>query len=197
MQLAAAQEGMPERTDLLGKGQVMLGDLPLDNGAAAIQQHAQVKGVVQHLHRAGFHLAHIQHVIDERQQVCCRAAHLFQAVGNALLVVEVALGNVDHTHNAVDGRADIVRHIGQKFRFGAAGFLRLVQRLLNAGAGVAVTDDQQPAADQQHHADGCQHDQRGVLVKQTYYRKFQLPQIGVVIGDGKDLAAGQAVNALV
>ena len=118
---------MPEGADLLGQGHAAVVELPLDDAAAGVQQFAQVKVGVQHLHGAAFHLGHVQHIVDEGQQVAGRTAHLDQAVFHAGLVVKVGFGNIQHAHNAVDGGADIVGHIGEELGLGLAGFLGLVQ----------------------------------------------------------------------
>ena len=126
-----------------------------------------------------------------------RAPHLGQAVPDAGLILKIFLGNIQHTHNAVDGGADVVGHVGQKLGFGNAGLLGTVQ----GGLG-QITEAAR--AHRKHHADICddhaEHDERhkeGVLVGQTHQREFLLAQIDVLIGQRYDFGTGQAVHALV
>ena len=197
MQLTADQVRVPERADLLCEGHVPVHDLALHDGAAGIQQRPQIKRRVQHLHIAGFDFGHVQHVVDEGEQVGRRTAHLGHAVPHAGLVVKVVLGNVQHTHNAVDGRADVVGHVGQELRLGDAGLLGLAQGFFGLGAEPLGADDQCDADRGNQNAQAGQHDNGRVLIGQPRQRERLLPQVDVGVGDGADLGAGQAVDALV
>ena len=188
---------MPERADLLCERHVSLGDLPFQNAAAGIQQHPQIKRGVEHLHTAGLDFGHIQHVVHQREQVGRRAAHLGYAVLDTCFIVKIFLGNVQHTHNAVDGRADIVGHIRQKFRLGSTGFLGLVQGLLGLGAETAAAQHQPDADDRGDNAQVGQYNDRRILVRQAHQREFLRAQVDIFVGDGDDLGVGQAVYALV
>ena len=197
MQLTADQVRVPERADLLCEGHVPVHDLALHDGAAGIQQRPQIKRCVQHLHIAGFDFGHVQHVVDEGEQVGRRTAHLGHAVPHAGLVVKVVLGNVQHTHNAVDGRADVVGHVGQELRLGDAGLLGLAQGFFGLGAEPLGADGQCDADRGNQNAQAGQHDNGRVLIGQPRQGERLLPQVDVGVGDGADLGAGQAVDALV
>ena len=197
MQLAADEIGMPERADLLGEGEIALNDLPLHDVAAGLQQYAQIKGIVEQLHAAGLDLGHVQHIVDERQQVGGCAPHLGKAVPDAGLILKVFLGNIQHAHDAVDGGADVVGHVGQELSLGGAGLLGTVQGSLGQIAEAARAHRKHHADIGDDHAEHNEHHKEGVLVGQAHQREFLLAQIDILIGQRYDIGTGQAVHALV
>ena len=87
------------------------------------QQLGKVKRLVVQLQGAGFHLADVQRIVDQIQQVIGGVQHLAAAFAQLGGVVVVAVRHLDHTDNAVQRRADIVAHPAQKRGFGGVGAL--------------------------------------------------------------------------
>ena len=104
----------------LGKGPAEVEGLCLDHKAVALD------------------LAHVQHVVDEGEQVLSRNIDLAQAVIDPRLVAAAVADDLQHAQNAVDGRADVVGHVGQKARLGAVGAGLALQRILQLLADVQV-----------------------------------------------------------
>ncbi len=61
-----------------------------------------------------------------------------QTVQNPVFVINVFQRNLRHTHNAVDRRADIVRHMGKKITLCNARGIRSVCRILQQGIGLPL-----------------------------------------------------------
>ena len=78
------------------------------------------------VHRAQFErnlaaldTAHIEHIVDEREQMLARRRGLFQVVEHLLTVVDMGGRERGEADDRVHRRADVVRHIEQKFALGA------------------------------------------------------------------------------
>ena len=84
--------------------------------ADVLHQIVKVKRHMLRLHVAGFQLAHIQNIVDERQQMLGGNMDLFKAVVHALMIFTIFLDNLQHTHHTVNRRADIVAHAGKELR---------------------------------------------------------------------------------
>ncbi|CDC68676.1 putative uncharacterized protein [Oscillibacter sp. CAG:155] len=98
---------------------------------------------------AAFDLGHVQHVVDEAQQVLAGEGDLVEAVPHLGGLVDVGGGNGCHAHNGVHGSADVVAHVGEEFALGLVSPLRLplgffqTGQLLLGHAEVQVKDQQQ------------------------------------------------------
>ena len=78
-------------------------------------------------------LAHLQHVVDEGQQVVGGHLHLLVVGQQQRLVVKVGLVDVQQADDAVDGGADVVAHAGEEPAFGLVGLLGLGRHLPQLG----------------------------------------------------------------
>ena len=101
--------------------QPRLGQLGAHQRRHLIHQLRQGKGFLPGLPLSCFDLAHIQHIIDQIQQMAGRYSHLVQAFVNLLPVLPVFADDLQHAQNAVDGRAHIVAEPVQELRFRPAG----------------------------------------------------------------------------
>ena len=84
-------------------------------------QFCQIEVLFAQEHLAALDAGHIQHLVDEGQQVAAGLGDLAQTVPHPLLIVQIGPGNGRHAHDGIHRRADIVGHIGQEFRLGAVG----------------------------------------------------------------------------
>lgn len=77
-------------------------------------------------------LAHLEHVVDEREQVVCRYVHLLAVLLHENRVVAMGLVYLKQADDAVERGADVVGHVAQEDGFclvGAfCGFERFTQR---------------------------------------------------------------------
>ena len=74
---------------------------------------------------AAFQIIDIQHIVDQRQQMLRRCLDLLSAVLLPVGILRILLGNIQHTHDPVDRRAHIMRHMRHKLRLCPVGFLRI------------------------------------------------------------------------
>ena len=88
------------------------------------------------MHRLGFqrHLAaldsaHIQNIVDERQQMLARQQQLAQTFIDLFSVVQIALRDGCHAQNSVHRRADIMAHRRKESGFRCIGMLDRRQTL--------------------------------------------------------------------
>ena len=61
---------------------------------------------------AVFDPAHVQHIVDQAQQMAAGQLDLAKAVEHFFRLVQVRLGNIRHADDRVHGRADVMRHMG-------------------------------------------------------------------------------------
>ena len=96
-------------------------DLGLNDADQAV--HHLPQGYLIHVQRqlAALDFAHVQHIVDEPQQMLAGQGYFFQTVLDLLDIADVGRGNRRHAHDGVHGGADIVAHIGQELAFGPAG----------------------------------------------------------------------------
>ncbi len=98
---------------------------------------------------AGLDLGEIEDFLDQRQQRVARGLHCLD-VGRLLGGQRRVGEKVRHAEDAVERRADLVRHHRQEVGFGAVGRLGLVARLFQRALGVGAVGD--VAADALHFA---------------------------------------------
>ncbi len=75
---------------------------------------------------AALELVHVQDLVDQLEQHLSRLADLATAVVASGQVVLAALGDVEHAHDAVERRADVVAHAQQKVGLCPVGALGLL-----------------------------------------------------------------------
>ena len=87
-------------------------------------------------------LGHVQHVVDESEQVLAGGFDLLRVFPNPLRIVRIPLEQIRKAHDGVHRRADVVGHVGQKRTLGVVrrvrhleGLLRRMLRLLGLPAG--------------------------------------------------------------
>ena len=81
-------------------------------------------------HLAAFDLRHVQHVIDQAQQLLSCQRDLAQAVLHASRIIHMAAGDARHADDRVHRRADIVAHVGKELALRPVGGLRILPRTL-------------------------------------------------------------------
>ena len=84
------------------------------------------KGRVVHVQKqfAAFYLRHIQHVVDQSQQVMAGGAYLFDAVVKSFAVIHVCGGNCRHALDGVHRSTYVMAHVGKEFAFRLARLFR-------------------------------------------------------------------------
>ena len=75
-------------------------------------------------------MAHIQHVVDQAQQMISRRLDLFKILFHLTLLVHMCNGKIRKPDNRIHRCPDIVRHIGKKDAFCLARFFRTGKRIL-------------------------------------------------------------------
>ena len=83
----------------------LLGEQPQRGVDALAQAHRRV---VDHAAVAVFHARHVQHVVDQAQQLISRAFDFVQILARLLRVVDVALGELGQADDRVERRAHVV-----------------------------------------------------------------------------------------
>jgi hypothetical protein len=77
-----------------------------------------------------FDPAHIQHIIDQTQQMISRGHDLLQILFHLLPLLNMGNGKGRETHDGIHGRPDIMRHVGKESALGLAGPVGLQQSIL-------------------------------------------------------------------
>ena len=73
-----------------------------------------------------FQLSHIQNIVHQRQKQLRGQLDFMQTIAYARVVVLIFSDDSQHADDAVDGCADIVRHVVQECCFGGVGSLACV-----------------------------------------------------------------------
>ncbi len=100
-------------------------DLRLYDSHQIIEQHLQRNHIVIERHLSAFDFGHIEHIVDQAEQMIARQLDLLETMTDPVLVRAVRQADMRHPDDRVHRRADIVRHIGQKLAFCPARLLRL------------------------------------------------------------------------
>lgn len=95
------------------------GDARLDDIAQIVYKLGQVHRAQFERNLAALDTAHIEYIVDEREQMLARRRGLFQVVEHLLTVVDMGGRKRGEADDRVHRRADVVRHIEQKFALGA------------------------------------------------------------------------------
>ena len=109
-----------------------LDGLDLGDHAALVRKLVDVEALLGELDVAALELAHVEDVVDDREQVAGRLPDLMPTLGELGGVIGEVVGDLDHAADAVDGRADVVAHAAQELRLGGVCALRLELGLLQA-----------------------------------------------------------------
>src|SRR5512132_3429326 len=104
-----------------------------DDREAALECVAHGERREIELHATSLDLREIEDVINEREQVLAGAEHVLQIL--ALLVVHAAEDalqqDLREADDRVEGRAQLVRHVGEEFALVPAGDLELLALVLD------------------------------------------------------------------
>ena len=107
--------------------------LGLDNVDDAVHHLPQGDLVDVQRHLPALDFGHIQHVVDQVQQVLAGQGDFFQTVLDLLGIFDIGCGDGRHAHNGVHGRSDVVTHVGEEFTFGLVGGDSCLTGLLQLG----------------------------------------------------------------
>ena len=116
--------------------------LSADDGLDVVQHIGQADLALFEMELAALDAAHVQDVVDEREQMAARGEGLGQIVPDPFGVADVADRKGGEADDGVHRGADVVRHIGQEVALCAAGGLggrdRVRKRLIDLSVGRAV-----------------------------------------------------------
>ena len=100
----------------------------------------QVHRLFLDLHLAALNAAHVQHIVDEGEQVLAGSGDLFQIIQHLLLILNMGRRQRGEADNGVHRGADVVAHVEQELPLGAVcrcfvpdGKLQLAVLLLQLG----------------------------------------------------------------
>ena len=99
-------------------------DLSGDDRLDIVKDIRQIGLLLLQVDLSAFNAAHIQHIVDEREQMVTGGEDLGQVVLHFLLIVNVGCGQSRETDNGVHGSTDIMGHVGKE---GALCFVRLLR----------------------------------------------------------------------
>ena len=101
--------------------QTLCGNARLDDVAQVVHELGQVHRARLERDLAALDAAHVEHVVDEREQVLARRRGLFQVVEHLLTVVDMGGRKRGKADDRVHRRSDVVRHPGKELAFGMVG----------------------------------------------------------------------------
>ena len=99
------------------------------NRDAVLQYGTKVEGFFHRRRPPALQSAYLKNVIYQRQQMLCRYTDFFPAILLPLGVVLTVFQDGQHPQDPVDGRAEIVRHMGEEFTFCRVGLSHTFQKL--------------------------------------------------------------------
>ena len=110
------------------KIQLLRSYIRLNNRADFLQQLRQMQRLLQNSHLAAFDTAHIQHIINKRQQMLTSYADFLQIILQHFWLIHMRSRQRGEADNRVHRRADIMRHAVEELRLGTVGLLCCGQR---------------------------------------------------------------------
>ena len=113
-----------------------------------LDHRADREGGVFERHLAALDLRHVQHVVDDPEQVFGRDADLVEAGGDPVPVAGVQLHDLGHADDGIHRRADFMGHVGEEAALGLAG--ELCRLHLRAQLPPAAAHPEQERRAQQH-----------------------------------------------
>ena len=111
------------------------GDVALVDADEVVHQFGQIERFLVEHDLAALNAGHIQHFVDQAEQMVAGLGDLPQTIGHPLRVVDVGPGNGCHADDGVHGGADVVAHVGKKLGLGAIGAVGRVVSILEGLAG--------------------------------------------------------------
>ena len=131
--------------DVHVKLQLLCVNLPADNGFQIVQHIRKVDLHLFQMDLSAFNAAHIQHIVDEGEQMVAGCKGLGKVVLHPIFIVDIADRQRGKADDGVHGGADIVGHIGKEGALGAVGGLGgsngIGKRLIHLPVGGAVGHD--------------------------------------------------------
>jgi len=131
--------------DVHVKLQLLCVNLPADNGFQIVQHIRKVDFHLFQMDLSAFNAAHIQHIVDEGEQMVAGCKGLAKIILHPLGIVDIAERQRSKADDGVHGGADIVGHIGKEGALGAVGGLGssngIGKRLIYLPVGGAVGHD--------------------------------------------------------
>ena len=119
---------------------VVLVDCRFCEGEQVIDQLRQAEILLGKAHPPALDPGHVQHFVDQAQQMAARLGDLAKAFDDFVLIFDVGPRNGRQAHDGVHRRPDVVGHIGEEIRLGAACVLgcavRFLQRLVGFDLGL-------------------------------------------------------------
>ena len=128
---AVADHGLVDDVERVDEERELLGlDVGLHDGADVAHDVGQARLAFLDDDLAALDAAHVEHVVDERQEVAARHRDLLEVVDDLVFVVDVRLGERGVAHDGVHRRADVVAHAVEEGGLRAVRVLGGVERLL-------------------------------------------------------------------
>ena len=109
--------------------QLLVVDLGRHDGHEAFHRLRQVEVLFRQPQVPALDLRHVEHLVDEPEQVTTRGGDLREAVLHALRIVQIHRGDGRQSHDGVHGRANVVAHGIEEVGLGTAGALGLAERV--------------------------------------------------------------------
>ena len=94
-------------------------DVGLDDGAYIVHEIRQVHCLFLDLYLAALDAAHVQHIVDEGEQVLAGGGDLFQVVQHLFFIINMGRRQRGEADNGVHRSADVVAHVEQELPLGA------------------------------------------------------------------------------
>ena len=119
-------------------------------------------------HLPALNLRHIQHIVDQPQQLFTGELHLMKAVLHPNMVAGITQGNLRHTDNGVHRGTDIMAHAGKELTLGPIGIHSLFpgfRQLLHLPAGQPVVYDKHDHHHEKNHKNSRNRDHQTAFVK--------------------------------
>ena len=106
---------------------------------AVVEDRIQLIFRGENVHSAALDLRDIQNIVDDGKQQLAGALDIFCIIPDLFLAAFLQ-DHMVHTHDPVDGSADLVGHIGQKPAFGFVRFDEFCHHLLFSGQVIYEAD---------------------------------------------------------
>ena len=108
----------------------VLVDCRFCDGEQVIDQLRQAEILLGKAYSPALDPGHIQHFIDQSQQMTTRLCDLAKALDHPVLTLDIRTRNGGQANDCIHRCTDIMGHIGEEFRLGAACVFRRPVRIL-------------------------------------------------------------------
>ena len=107
----------------------------LCKGNQVIDQLRKIEILLGKGHLSAFDARHVQHFIDQSQQMAARLCHFAKALDHLILILDIRTCNGCQADDCIHRRPDVMGHIGEEVRLGPACILRRAVGLLQRPVG--------------------------------------------------------------